>query len=162
MSITKDELMPKAPQAQDKAAKIQKYLIFMIRDAGGADLKLGVDVSYVMDILDTYELTYLPMVPYYVRGVFNLRGQIIPAMDMHLRLGKAGSEEKGLLIVLDYDNIQLGIIVDAVERIIDIDENEITTVRSQEAQRFASGMCTIPDQSGTMLVLNCEELFSHE
>ena len=53
MSITKDELMPKAPQAQDKAAKIQKYLIFMIRDAGGADLKLGVDVSYVMDILDT-------------------------------------------------------------------------------------------------------------
>ena len=162
MSITKDELMPKAPQAQDKAARIQKYLIFMIRDAGGADLKLGVDVSYVMDILDTYELTYLPMVPYYVRGVFNLRGQIIPAMDMHLRLGKAGSEEKGLLIVLDYDNIQLGIIVDAVDRIIDIDENEITTVRSQEAQRFASGMCTIPDQSGTMLVLNCEELFSHE
>ena len=162
MSITKDELMPKAPQAQDKAARIQKYLIFMIRDAGGADLKLGVDVSYVMDILDTYELTYMPMVPYYVRGVFNLRGQIIPAMDMHLRLGKAGSEEKGLLIVLDYDNIQLGIIVDAVDRIIDIDENEITTVRSQEAQRFASGMCTIPDQSGTMLVLNCEELFSHE
>ena len=162
MSITKDELMPKAPQAQDKAARIQKYLIFMIRDAGGADLKLGVDVSYVMDILDTYELTYLPMVPYYVRGVFNLRGQIIPAMDMHLRLGKAGSEEKGLLIVLDYDNIKLGIIVDAVDRIIDIDENEITTVRSQEAQRFASGMCTIPDQSGTMLVLNCEELFSHE
>ena len=162
MSITKDEMSPKAPQTQDKAAKFQKYLIFMIRDAGGADLKLGVDVSYVMDILDTYELTYLPMVPYYVRGVFNLRGQIIPAMDMRLRLDKPSAEEKGLLIVLDYNSIQLGIIVDAVDRIIDIDESEITTVRSQESQRFVSGMCTIPDQSGTMLVLNCEQLFAHE
>ncbi len=162
MSITKDEMLPKSAQAQDKAAKFQKFLIFMIRDTETSDLKLGVDVSYVLDILDSYELTYLPMVPDYVRGVFNLRGQIIPAMDMRLRLDKPSAEEKGLLIVLDYNSIQLGIIVDAVDRIIDIDESEITTVRSQESQRFVSGMCTIPDQSGTLLVLNCEQLFAHE
>ena len=161
MSITKDEMLSKPAQSQETAAKFQKFLIFMIRDTETADLKLGVDVAYVVDILDSYELTYLPMVPDYVRGVFNLRGQIIPAMDMRSRLGKPSIEE-GLLIVLDYNGIQLGIIVDAVDRIIDIDESEITTVRSQESQRFVSGMCTIPDQSGTLLVLNCEQLFAHE
>ena len=159
MSITNEEMQGKA--AAEKAAKMMKFLIFMIHDTETSDLKLGVDVAYVVDILDSYELTYLPMVPDYVRGVFNLRGQIIPAMDMRLRLGKPNDKE-GLLIVLDYNGIQLGIIVDAVDRIIDIDENEITTVRSQESQRFVSGMCTIPDQSGTLLVLNCEQLFAHE
>ena len=159
MSITNEEMQGKS--AAEKAAAMMKFLIFMIHDTETSDLKLGVDVAYVVDILDSYELTYLPMVPDYVRGVFNLRGQIIPAMDMRLRLGKPNDKE-GLLIVLDYNGIQLGIIVDAVDRIIDIDENEITTVRSQESQRFVSGMCTIPDQSGTLLVLNCEQLFAHE
>ena len=159
MSITNEEMQGKS--VAQKAAKMMKFLIFMIHDTETSDLKLGVDVAYVVDILDSYELTYLPMVPDYVRGVFNLRGQIIPAMDMRLRLGKPNDKE-GLLIVLDYNGIQLGIIVDAVDRIIDIDENEITTVRSQESQRFVSGMCTIPDQSGTLLVLNCEQLFAHE
>ena len=162
MSITKNEMLPPKTQMQNNAAKFRKFLIFMIRDTETSDLKLGVDVSYVMDILDSYDLTYLPMVPDYVRGMFNLRGQIIPAMDMHLRLGKPSTEEKGLLIVLDYNSIQLGIIVDAVDRIIDIDESTIISVHSQESQRFASGMCTIPDQTGTMLVLNCEELFAHD
>ena len=74
MSITKNEMLPKSQQAQDKAATFQKFLIFMIRDTETSDLKLGVDVAYVVDILDSYELTYLPMVPEYVRGVFNLRG----------------------------------------------------------------------------------------
>ena len=159
MSITNEEMQGKA--VAQKATKMMKFLIFMIHDTETSDLKLGVDVAYVVDILDSYELTYLPMVPDYVRGVFNLRGQIIPAMDMRLRLGKPNDKE-GLLIVLDYNGIQLGIIVDAVDRIIDIDENEITTVRSQDSQRFVSGMCTIPDQSGTLLVLNCEQLFAHE
>ncbi len=159
MSITNEEMQGKS--AAERAAKMMKFLIFMIHDTETSDLKLGVDVAYVVDILDSYELTYLPMVPDYVRGVFNLRGQIIPAMDMRLRLGKPNDKE-GLLIVLDYNGIQLGIIVDAVDRIIDIDESEITTVRSQESQRFVSGMCTIPDQSGTLLVLNCEQLFAHE
>ena len=159
MSITNEELQGKP--AVDKAAKMMKFLIFMIHDTETSDLRLGVDVAYVVDILDSYELTYLPMVPDYVRGVFNLRGQIIPAMDMRLRLCKPNDKE-GLLIVLDYNGIQLGVIVDAVDRIIDIDESEITTVRSQESQRFVSGMCTIPDQSGTLLVLNCEQLFAHE
>ena len=156
------ETLSQAPQNQKDTGTFRKFLIFTIRDTETSHLKLGVDVSYVMDILDSYDLTYLPMVPHYIQGVFNLRGQIIPVMDLHSRLGKPSTEEKGLLIVLEYNHIQLAIIVDEVDRIIEIDESTIVMVHSQEFQRFTSGMCNIPGNTGTMLVLNCEELFSHK
>lgn len=147
--------------ADGPATNSHKYLIFMIHDTQSADLKLGVDAEYVVEILNTYNVTYLPLMPDYVRGVFNMRGQIIPVMDIRLRLGKT-ADEKGLLVVLNYNGMQLGILVDAVDRMLDIDDSTITTVHTQEAQRFVSGMCTIPDNSGTLLVLNCDQLFAHE
>ena len=101
----------------------QKYLIFVIDN-----LRLGVDVKYVVEILNNHSATYLPMMPDYIRGIFNMRGQIIPVLDIRLRLGKAANEADALLVV----------------------------------QQLVSGMCTIPDGSGTMLVLDCERLLSHE
>lgn len=161
MSSTKVDTMLPDSAVSGSDANTRKYLIFMIRDNGSSFLKLGVDAEYVVEILNSYNVTYLPMVPDYVRGIFNMRGQIIPVMDIRLRLDKIPTED-GLLIVLNYNDMQLGIIVDAVDRIIDIDDACITTVPSQESQRFVSGMCTIPDQSGTLLVLNCAQLFAHE
>ncbi len=163
-SINADNADVMAMDAAPAAAanpKSHKYLIFMIHDSESADLKLGVDASYVVEILNTYHLTYLPLMPDYVRGVFNMRGQIIPVMDIRIRLGKP-SDDKGLLIVLNHNGMQLAILVDAVDRMLDIDDDTITTVQAQVTQRFVSGMCTIPDNSGTLMVLNCDELFAHE
>ncbi len=147
--------------AAEATNKSHKYLIFMIHDTETTYSKLGVNADYVVEILNNYNLTYLPLMPDYVRGVFNMRGQIIPVMDIRLRLGKSATE-KGLVVVLNYNGMQLGVLVDAVDRMVDIDENTITTVHSQEAQRFASGMCSIPDNSGTLIVLDCAQLFAHE
>ena len=160
-TINADEMALEKAPAGEATNKSHKYLIFMIHDTESADLKLGVDAEYVVEILNTYNVTYLPLMPDYVRGVFNMRGQIIPVMDIRLRLGKP-AEDKGLVVVLNYNGTQLGILVDAVDRMLDIDDDTITTVRAQEAQRFVSGMCTIPDNSGTLMVLNCDELFAHE
>lgn len=160
-TINEEELVSSSSPAEASTSQIHKYLIFMIHDSETSDTKLGVDAEYVVEILNTYNVTYLPLMPDYVRGVFNMRGQIIPIMDIRLRLGKPPAD-KGLLVVLDYNGMQLGILVDAVDRMIDIPDDTITTVHSQEAQRFVSGMCTIPDNSGTLLVLNCAQLFAHE
>lgn len=160
-TINADEMALEKASAEKAINKSHKYLIFMIHDTESADLKLGVDAEYVVEILNTYNVTYLPLMPDYVRGVFNMRGQIIPVMDIRLRLGKP-AEDKGLVVVLNYNGTQLGILVDAVDRMLDIDDDTITTVHAQEAQRFVSGMCTIPDNSGTLMVLNCDELFAHE
>ena len=81
---------------------------------------------------------------------------------IRLRLGKAANEADALLVVLNFDNTQIGILVDAVDQMIEIPSEDILPVPSQSSQQLVSGMCTIPDGSGTMLVLDCERLLSHE
>lgn len=141
----------------DEVVESRKYLIFIIDD-----LKIGLDAECVVEILNTHTATYLPMMPDYIRGIFNMRGQIIPIMDIRLRLGKPMKEDENLLIVLDYNDTQLGIQVDSVESMIDIPNGSITPIPSQSAQKLVSGMCTLPDGSGTMLVLDCDQLIPHE
>ena len=126
------------------------------------NLKLGLDAEYVVEILNHHTVTYLPMMPDYIRGIFNMRGQIIPILDIRLRLGKPSKEGDSLLIVLNYNNMQLGILVDSVELMIDIPNAEIMPIPARNAQKLVSGMCTLPDGAGTMMVLDCEQLMPHE
>ena len=134
----------------------RNYLIFLIDD-----LKLGVDADYVVEILNNQLVTYLPMVPGYVHGIFNMRGQIIPVMDVRARMGKPPLDKDRLLVVLNYENAQLGIFVDAVDQMIEIPTSALHPMPAQSSQVLVSEMCTIPDGSGTMLVLDCEQVFSH-
>jgi purine-binding chemotaxis protein CheW len=135
----------------------RKYLIFLIDD-----LKLGVNAENVVEILNNQVVTYLPMVPNFIQGIFNMRGQIIPVMDVRLRLGKPALEGDRLLVVLNYENTQLGIFVDAVDQMIEIPLDALHPMPAQNSQILVSEMCTIPDGSGTMLVLDCEQLFAHD
>ena len=106
--------------------------------------------------------TALPLVPSYVCGIFNMRGQIIPVLNIRRRLGKSDNEGENLLIVLNYDNMQIGVLVDAVDQMVEIDDESILPMPAQSMQRFVSGMCTIPDGSGTMLVLDCVRYLNPE
>ena len=69
----------------DQPPEVQstKYLIF-----SSDGLLYGIKADLVKDIITDYTITYLPKVPGYVKGVINLRGQIIPILDIRLRLGK--------------------------------------------------------------------------
>ena len=151
--VEDEELENHAPE--DEGAGSRKHLIFTVDN-----LKIGLDAEQVVEIMNTYTATYLPMMPDYIQGIFNMRGQIIPIMDIRLRLGKPPAEE-GILIVLDYNNNQLGIQVDSVDLMLDIPNDSIVPIPSQSAQKLVSGMCALPDGSGTMLVLDCEQLIAH-
>ena len=139
---------------QEMEDKGRRYLIFVIDD-----LKLGVDAEFVVEILSSHTATALPLVPSYVCGIFNMRGQIIPVLNIRRRLGKSDNEGENLLIVL---NMQIGVLVDAVDQMVEIDDESILPMPAQSMQRFVSGMCTIPDGSGTMLVLDCGQLLRNE
>ena len=151
-----DEELENAVQ-EDEGVDSRKYLIFTVDD-----LKIGIDAEQVVEIMNAYSATYLPMMPSYIQGVFNMRGQIIPIMDIRRRLGKAPMESENLLVVLNYNGTQLGILVDSVEVMLDIPNASILPIPSQSAQKLVSGMCTLPDGSGTMLVLDCDQLIPHE
>ena len=146
-----------APQ-EEEVIESRKHLIFVTDN-----LKLGLDAEYVVEILNHHTVTYLPMMPDYIRGIFNMRGQIIPIMDIRQRLGKFPLEDgESLLVVLNYNETQIGILVDSVESMIDIPKDSIVPIPSRSAQKLVSGMCTLPDGSGTMLVLDCEQLIARD
>jgi len=141
---------------QEDTVDSKKYLIFMTDD-----LKFGVDAVCVLEIITNHVITYLPMVPDFIRGIINLRGQMIPIVDIRLRLGKMQKEDC-LVIVLNIDSTQVGILVDSVDQMIDIPKADILPMPAQDGQLLVSGMCTLPDGSGTMMVLDHEQLLPHE
>lgn len=129
----------------------EKYLIF-----SSDSLMYGIKAEQVKDIITDYTITYLPRVPNYVRGVINLRGQIIPVVDIRLRLGKP-EQDNFCGIVVDVDGSMVGILVDMVEQMVDVPVDAILPVPTSTSQAMVSGMCTLPD-GNTMLELDCELL----
>ena len=141
----------------DDAVDSQKYLIFVAND-----LKLGVIAEDVVEILNNQIITYLPMVPHFIRGIINMRGQMVPILDIRARLGMESNEADSLVVVLNLNDIQLGILVDAVDQMLDIPKANIHPLPANSTQLLVSGMCSLPDGSGTMMVLDCEQLMHND
>ena len=132
--------------------QVTKYLICL-----SDGLRYGLDAEQVVEIITDHTITPLPCVPEYVRGVINLRGQIIPVIDLRLRLGKMPQEDCCIMVV-NVENNVVGLLVDGVERMADIPRDSILPMPTQNPQKLISGMCSLPDGSGTMMVLDCEQL----
>ena len=128
----------------------KKYLTFQTDN-----LMFGIEAE--SEIITNYPITKIPMVPDYVRGIINLRGQTIPLIDMRLRLSLM-PVDTDCIIVLNVNEMQIGILVDTVNQIIDIPVETILPMPAHNAQKYVSGMCAMPDGSGTMLVLDCSLL----
>ena len=126
----------------------EKYLIF-----SSDGLMYGIKAEQVKDIITDYTITYVPRVPNYVRGVINLRGQIIPVVDIRLRLGKP-EQDSFCGIVVDVDGSMIGILVDMVEQMVDVPVGSILPVPTSRGQAMVSGMWTMPN-GNTMLELDC-------
>ena len=140
----------------DDTVDSQKYLIFV-----AGHLKLGVVAEYVVEILHNQVITYLPMVPEFIRGIINMRGQMIPILDIRVRLGMP-PEEDSLVVVINMGDVQLGILADAVDQMLDIPKVYIHPLPANSTQMLVSGMCSLPDGSGTMMVLDCDQLMPNE
>lgn len=133
--------------------QVEKFLIFK---SDGLDL--GASVEYVVEIITSHMVTRLPMVPDYVSGIINLRGQIIPIIDVRLRLGKPPREDC-CVVVLEVDGTQFGIQVDSVAQMVDIPRDRVLPMPAHHRQRMISGMCSLPE-GGTMLILDCALLLA--
>ena len=133
---------------------IRSYLTFI---ANG--LTYGVDTMHVVEIITDYSIRPVPLVPEYIKGIINLRGQIIPIIDIRLRMGKPAIDYTNTtcIIVLNIDSAQIGVIVDAVQQVIDIDRNQISPVPVENQQELINGMISYGDRS-VILFLDCEQL----
>ena len=136
------------------AAEMQatKYLICL-----SDGLRYGLDAEQVVEIITDHTITPLPCVPGYVQGIINLRGQIIPVIDLRLRLGKMPQDDCCIMVV-NVDNEPISILVDGVEKMVDVPKGSILPGPAQQStQKLVSGMCSLPG-GGTMLILDCDLL----
>ncbi len=127
----------------------------------------GIDIMDVKEIVRVQEIRPLPNAPTYVEGLFNLRGEIIPIINLHKRfhLRKAQlDDDEDLLsgfIIIDLDGMKLGVIIDKVERVISIDSNEIQPppqMLSGIGAEYIQGVAN--QKSGYLIILDIRKLFS--
>ena len=138
----------------DTLVSTERFLTF-----SSNGLNIGVSTNYVIEIITNHSITMLPLAPDYVKGIINLRGQIIPIIDIRLRMGKPSIDytSSTCIIVLDINSIQIGIIVDAVQQVMDIDQSKISPVPVENQQELISGMISSSERS-VILFLDCEQL----
>ena len=129
----------------------QQYLLFQSND-----LRIGIEVEYVVETIINHSITRLPLVPDYVRGVINLRGEVIPIVDIRLRLGQRG-ERNDSVIVINVNDTQMGILVDQVDQMVKLPKRQILPVPERNEQKLICGMSSLPD-GGVMRVLDCPAL----
>jgi purine-binding chemotaxis protein CheW len=87
----------------------------------------GIEIKYVTEIIGIQEITEIPELPKFVKGIINLRGKIIPIMDVRIRFNKEPKDynDRTCVIVVDIKDLSIGIVVDSVSEVISIPEQDI-------------------------------------
>jgi purine-binding chemotaxis protein CheW len=127
----------------------------------------GVNIMDVKEIVRVQEIRSIPNAPVYVEGIFNLRGEIIPIINLHKRfhLKKIlNSEEDELLsgfVIIDIDGMKLGVIIDRVSRVVTIEREDIQPppqMLSGIGAEYIKGV--VRQEHGYLIILNIRDLFN--
>jgi purine-binding chemotaxis protein CheW len=104
------------------ASRAGKYLTFFL-----ADEEYGLEILRVREIIGIMDITTVPRTPEFVKGVINLRGKVIPVLDLRLKFNMPEAErtEETCVIVVQVDEVEIGIIVDKVSEVLDITADAI-------------------------------------
>lgn len=142
-----------------------KYLTFTIQGES-----YGVDVLRVREIIRLTNITAVPQMPSYVRGVINLRGKIIPVMDLRLRFGFDNVQNTDLTCIIvvqvklaDGRSTQVGLIVDGVEEVLNLaaaDVEETPDFGNALSTEYIIGMAKVKGVVKTLL--NIDRVLSSE
>ncbi len=138
------------------SGSIERFLTFM-----SDNIVFGVSTNNVIEIISSYMICTLPVVPGYIKGIINLRGKVIPIIDIRLRMGKPEQEPTDVTcaIILTIDETEIAIIVDSVTQVMDIDRAKISPIPVQNRQELTSSMTSLDDGT-VVLFLDCEELLN--
>jgi len=121
----------------------------------------GVSILQVQEIKRITEITRVPHTPDYIKGVINLRGSVLPVIDLKKRLNlpQQESTEDARIIIVKVKEISVGMIVDAVSEVMTINEENIDTpnaVAGSVAANYLSGVGKLEDR--LLILLNLETI----
>ena len=155
----RDDLFLDDDENEDTQAN--KYMFFRI-----ADESYGIGIRHILEIIELQRISQVPDMPPYVKGVINLRGKVIPVVDLRLRFGlpERVYDDRTCIVVADVSRIMLGFIVDTVEEVIEIAVNtveEAPKFRTQSGKdRYISGMGKVGED--VKILLDVETLVRDE
>ncbi|MFD2611375.1 chemotaxis protein CheW [Paenibacillus gansuensis] len=120
----------------------------------------GIEIKYVTEIINMQPITVVPEVPAYMKGIINLRGAIIPVMDVRLRFMKTPREynDRTCIIVVQFEGTSIGLIVDSVAEVLNIPEEQIVEPPQlgQINRRYIRGIGKV--NHAVKLLLDCTRL----
>lgn len=143
----------KLKKSQDAVVKRQ-YLTFRI-----ANEYYGLELAQTREIIEYSGITEVPLMPNFLRGVINLRGEVVPVIDLAVRLGRKPIEvqKRTCIIVVELSNNEqnhvLGLLADAVSEVIEMDEDNIEDAPSFGANIRADFIQGIAKQGDSFVVL---------
>ena len=158
---------PTAPIDQAVKAMVDregKYLTFSL-----ADEEYGIGILMIREIIGMLPVTSVPQTPLFVKGVINLRGKVIPVVDLRLRFGMTAKDytERTCIIVVEIEGqtgtIQIGIVVDAVSEVLNIKGEEIEdspTFGAKLDTDYILGMAKM--EGGVKILLDIDRVLNDE
>ena len=124
----------------------------------------GIEIRYVTEIIGIQPITEVPELPEYVKGIVNLRGKIIPVMDVRLRFKKPFREynDRTCIVVIDTNDVSIGLIVDSVSEVLAIKDEEIVPPPdiNKERHKYIKGIGKVGSE--VKLLLDCEKLLNDD
>ena len=154
-----DSVQTGKPQDKDMTGK---YLTFTLDN-----VEYALEILKVQEIIGMMDITAVPRAPGFVKGVINLRGKVIPVIDLRLKLNleeKDYNERTCIIVVETIENSelsQIGVVVDSVSEVMHIGGDQIDTVEGLEAeidQDYILGMAKM--ESGLKILLDADAALS--
>lgn len=146
----------------DEDTQANKYLTFKIQKES-----YGIKIGDVIEIVELQTIIEVPDTPDFIKGVINLRGKIIPVMDIRVRfnINEREYDDRTCIVVVDVKGTTLGLIVDTVEEVVEIFQDNIEPPprfkKSNESHRnYISGLGKAEDE--VKILLDVEKILFNE
>jgi purine-binding chemotaxis protein CheW len=125
----------------------------------------GIEIKYVTEIIGIQPITQIPELPDYLKGIINLRGKIIPVMDVRLRFGKEplAYTDRTCIIVIDINETSIGLIVDTVSEVVSIEDENIMSPPNAKTgfnNRYVKGIGKLGNE--VKLLLDCGKILRED
>ena len=165
----KEEKMAATNQAVDRAVKDTgtrdgKYLTFTL-----AEEEYGIGILKIKEIMGMMQITTVPRTPDFVKGVINLRGKVIPVVDLRLKFGMAADayDERTCIVVVEIEGragtVLTGLVVDSVSEVLNIKADDIEdapTFGARLDMDYISGMAKT--EGGVKILLDIDRVLNNE
>jgi len=145
-------------------AKMNSYLTFKIDEE-----IFSANVSKVLSILELSKITKIPRTPEFIRGVINLRGAVLPIVDLRIKFGLTPTEftSNTCILVLEISiesaSVKIGALVDSVQEVLEIEDKDIMpppNLGAKYSSEFIEGMFKMEDSF--IMLLNMDMIFTHD